>query len=167
MFCGQCGTKATEGAKFCSSCGKGLDNPSLYQGVLEPNPIPLDNDYIKKKNINKKIGIIVCVLVIFLISSIIFFSLSNNDNLDIRLIGKWEILHEPEYSFELYRDGNGVIVIWDYIVESFTWETRNNERFRFIYNEQKPLPWAQYEINGNQWIITGLFDYTVTFNRVN
>lgn len=73
MFCGNCGTENTNGAKFCKNCGKALEE--VKEKEVKENKIPQQEEAIEKiKKLPKKTVVAACAAVVALIAVICIFA---------------------------------------------------------------------------------------------
>jgi uncharacterized membrane protein YhaH (DUF805 family) len=56
MFCSQCGFKASDGSKFCSSCGYSLQILSKVEPEETPKPPPSITNFSKEEYASKHMG---------------------------------------------------------------------------------------------------------------
>ncbi len=94
MFCRFCGTKNMEGAKFCKSCGKGLQKSRIH-----------------KKSGNRKVQesyLVVALMMIFLL--VLYVAINQKDDKD-KIVGSWQVVKlNGEYvdidgEMTFYEDG--------------------------------------------------------------
>lgn len=149
MFCRKCGAQIDTGMRFCSSCGEVVSGEPTTPTNQFTVSSPSDNGQFAPKVNHKKIGMAACaiVLLIVIIGAIVIFTQSGNDNLDRRLVGRWEWTEWAEDWIEFRRDGSGSRMWWG-VEETLTWETENNSRLR-IRLEGERGSWFPYEIDGD------------------
>lgn len=91
MFCVKCGEKLKEDAKFCSSCGKSVDEECSNENVSTGGV--LSSNFLKKFDSKKIIAIVGIIVVLVVLVS----ALPNSKKSSI--VGSWENYNGFEVSF--------------------------------------------------------------------
>ena len=84
MFCSNCGTKNEGESKFCSTCGKPINNSFTSNNT--PNQVNINNNSKNDNKLKLIIIIMVMIILILILGCVALFGFGINDKINSRTI---------------------------------------------------------------------------------
>jgi hypothetical protein len=158
-YCSECGVKLIEGSKFCTACGKTVEQPP--ETPVEPQPQqpvekkqtptpPKTKKMPRKKLIMGLLAIIVVVVIVAIIAVYLQGGASPLVNADSRFVGEWEEnLYRSPATWTFNSSGTFGINPPSNIIRNGTWGVTGNQLC--LYNN---LVYYTYEFSDDGDILT-------------